>query len=113
MDLVVASIRITRIKETQLGADPQSEPGPDLAARQAAKQIDTAMQGIVNERYQFTRKLLSDHLDQLHKLASLLLEHESVDAEQIQLELGLTSEQLHLPTGQPAAAFSTSRKPGV
>ncbi len=76
-----------------------------------AKQIDSAMQSIVNERYQFTRKLLAEHLDALHKLASLLLEHESVDAEQIRQELDLTPEQLQLPTGQAAAAFATSRTP--
>ena len=77
-----------------------------------AKQIDTAMQAIVNERYQYTRKLLSSNLDKLHKLASLLLEHESVDAEYIRRELGLTEEQVQLPAAAVKAAF-TSRKPGA
>src|SRR5262249_2853384 len=53
-----------------------------------AQQIDVAMQDIVNERYQFTRQLLTANLDKLHKLAALLLEHESVDAERIRNELG-------------------------
>jgi ATP-dependent Zn protease len=79
-----------------------------------AKQIDSAMQGLVNERYQYTRKLLGGHLDKLHKLAALLLEHESVDAQRIREELGLTPEQLQLPASTAAAAFSpTSRSPGV
>ncbi|HEX6512625.1 MAG TPA: hypothetical protein VF157_10025, partial [Chloroflexota bacterium] len=65
---------------------------------------------IVNERYQFTRKLLSEHLDELHKLAALLLEHESVDADRIRHELGLTADQLKVPTGS-AAAFSAHYQP--
>ena len=79
-----------------------------------ARQIDESMQGIVNERYQFTRTLLEANLDKLHKLASLLLEHESADAERIRQELGLTPDQLPIPTGTAAAAFSpTSHTPGA
>jgi len=80
-----------------------------------AKQIDEAMQSLVNERYEYTRKLLSGHLDQLHRLAALLLENESVDAVRIRQELGLTPAQLPEPAAPAAAAaFSaTSRTPGA
>jgi cell division protease FtsH len=62
---------------------------PKEVSEYRAKQIDEAMQAIVNERYQYTRKLLSDHVDQLNKLAALLLEQESVDADEIRTVLGL------------------------
>jgi len=114
-------VQAEKIADDELGSLLR---GKDMS-EYMAKQIDTAMQAIVNERYQFTRRLMSEHLDKLHKLAALLLEHESVDAEQIRLELGLTTDQVHLPAGeparQPAAAFSaaeprqgsTSRTPGA
>ena len=55
-----------------------------------AGQVDTAMQSIITERLGYTRRLLSEHLDKLHKLAALLLEHESADADTIRSELGLS-----------------------
>jgi cell division protease FtsH len=51
--------------------------------------IDTAMQHIAYERYAYTKALLSRNLDKLHQLANLLLEHESLDGDQIREELGL------------------------
>jgi cell division protease FtsH len=71
-----------------------------------AKQIDTAMQTLVGERYAHTRKLISANLDKLHKLAALLLENESADAERIRQELGLTTDQVQIPAGAQAAAYS-------
>src|SRR5205823_10078634 len=61
-----------------------------------ATQVDAAMQAIITERLGCTRKLLSENLDKLHRLAALLLEHESADAETIRAELGLS-----LPAAMP------------
>jgi cell division protease FtsH len=75
-----------------------------------ARQIDTAMQTIINERYQFTRKLLSANLLKLQKLAALLLEYESVDAERIRQELDLTPQEIPVPAGMAAAAYGSVRQ---
>jgi cell division protease FtsH len=71
-----------------------------------AKQIDSAMQSIVAERYQHTRGLLAANLDRLHKLAALLLEHESMDAGRIREELDLPLEAVEGPAAARAAAFA-------
>jgi cell division protease FtsH len=87
---------------------------PKEVSEYMAQQIDQSMQAIVEERYDFARQLMSENLDKLHKLAALLLEHESVDAAQIRQELGLPEPegqpQTHeeARTATPAAAFSTS-----
>lgn len=62
---------------------------PRESSEYRARQIDTAMQDITNERLAFTRRLLSSNRDKLEKLAGLLLKHESADADSIREEIGL------------------------
>jgi len=64
--------------------------GPSNTSEYPAGQVDTAMESIVTERLGYTRRLLSENLDKLHKLAALLLEHESADADSIRAALGLS-----------------------
>ncbi len=63
--------------------------GQSDTSDQRAMRLDAAMEAIITERLAFSRGLLSENLDKLHKVASLLLEHESVDADAIRAELGL------------------------
>ena len=51
----------------------------------------------VSERYEHTHQLLSDNVDKLDKLAGLLLEHESLDADQIRAELGFAPAPAEAP----------------
>ncbi|MHB8621237.1 MAG: hypothetical protein ACYDAG_17005, partial [Chloroflexota bacterium] len=44
---------------------------------------------ITNDRMAFTRDLLSSNRDKLEKLAGLLLEHESADADRVREAIGL------------------------
>ncbi|MDE3078064.1 MAG: cell division protein FtsH, partial [Chloroflexota bacterium] len=75
------------------------------ASEQLSAEIDAAMEAIVSERYAFTQKLLAQHRHELDRLAALLLEHESVDAEDIQRELGWPDQTLDKSgREQPAAA---------
>jgi cell division protease FtsH len=62
-----------------------------------AKQVDAAMQAIVKERLAHTRMLLKTNVALLHKLAALLLEHESLDANEIRQALGLAAEPADAP----------------
>ncbi|HEY8692565.1 MAG TPA: ATP-dependent zinc metalloprotease FtsH [Chloroflexota bacterium] len=71
-----------------------------------ATQIDAAMQAITTERLGCTRRLLSENLDKLHKLAALLLEHESADADSIRAALGLTQPVVLPPSGANTGALS-------
>ncbi|MDE3078013.1 MAG: cell division protein FtsH, partial [Chloroflexota bacterium] len=67
--------------------------GERAASEFLAKQLDSAMQEIANERLSFTRNLLSSRRKELDKLAALLLEHESMDAGTICRELGIEQKQ--------------------
>ena len=83
----------------------QGDLGSLLSQRETsdsrATQVDAAMQAIISERLGCTRKLLSEHLDKLHQLAALLLEHESADAETIRAALGLSQPDVQ-PQDKPA-----------
>ena len=61
--------------------------------------IDAEIKQIVTLNYQRSKKLLSDHIEVLHRMAKYLLEHESLDGEQI--EQIIRGEDLPPP---PAAA---------
>jgi hypothetical protein len=63
------------------------------------------MRGIVDERLAYTRALLSGNRDKLDKLAALLLDEESVDAERVRAELGLP------PAPSGSAGAPVGRRP--
>ena len=48
-----------------------------------ARKIDEVVRGILDRAYARTTQLLTDHLDQLHAMAKLLLQYETIDAPQI------------------------------
>jgi len=52
-------------------------------SEKTAELIDAELKRIVTENHQRARELLAARLDVLHRLAEALLEHESLDAEQI------------------------------
>jgi cell division protease FtsH len=66
--------------------------GKEIAVRrdyseQTAREIDDEVHRIVSECYGRARDILSNHLDELHKVAKALLERESLDAEDIKILL--------------------------
>lgn len=63
-----------------LGRDIASEPNYSDAI---AYEIDKEMRSIVDECYERTRRLLTEHRDKLDLLAQTLLEYETLDGEQI------------------------------
>jgi cell division protease FtsH len=101
LDVVTAIVRqmVTRwgmdaavgvlVQEERLDGDPGWPAGRRETSEYAARRVDRAMRGIVDERLAYTRALLSGNRDKLDKLAALLLDEESVDAERVRAELGL------------------------
>ncbi|WP_395614472.1 ATP-dependent zinc metalloprotease FtsH [Allosphingosinicella sp.] len=66
--------------ETFLG---YSSNRPIRMSNQTAQLIDTEIKRIVEGAYDRAKQLLSDHLDELHKLATALLEYETLTGEEI------------------------------
>lgn len=60
----------------------QSE-GEKFRSEKLSETIDSEIKRLVDEGYEFARKILTDHIDQLHTLAKALIEHETLTGKQI------------------------------
>ncbi|MCX5853898.1 MAG: ATP-dependent zinc metalloprotease FtsH [Deltaproteobacteria bacterium] len=58
-----------------------------------AERIDKEISRIVSERYEIAKRLLSDHMDVLDRLAAELLEKEVLNATEIDRIIGISSEE--------------------
>lgn len=56
----------------------------DLASEETMQQVEQEVLNLVTNSYHQARKILTDNLDQLHQLADLLLEVETVDLSKVQ-----------------------------
>ncbi|PYZ95413.1 cell division protein FtsH [Alteribacter lacisalsi] len=81
--------------EVFLGKDINNEPNYSDAI---AHDIDTEIQRIIKESYERCRQILTEHKDKLELVAQMLLEHETLDAEQIRslVEDGKMPEGHHM-----------------
>ncbi|MDD4856861.1 MAG: ATP-dependent zinc metalloprotease FtsH [Candidatus Krumholzibacteria bacterium] len=66
--------------------------GKEIAVRrdyseQTAREIDEEVRKIVDQCYERAQRVLTDHTDELHKVAKALLERETLDAEDIKILL--------------------------
>jgi cell division protease FtsH len=84
--------------------------GRDLAQRNdysedTARQIDAEVKRIVSEAYDIARRVLSEHIEELKRVAEALLEHETIDGDDIdRLMAGLPIERPPTTTGGPPRA---------
>jgi cell division protease FtsH len=67
--------------------------GKQLASRnefseETAREIDNEIKKIIHECYQKAKDILTEHKEDLHKVATALLERESLDGEEIKILLG-------------------------
>jgi cell division protease FtsH len=100
--------------ETFLG---YSSNRPIRMSNQTAQLIDTEIKRIVEGAYSRAKQLLSDHLDELHKLATALLEYETLSGDEIKKaikgeDIGRDNPSAH-PSVVPAsgASIPSTRRP--
>ncbi|HLV30539.1 MAG TPA: hypothetical protein VKY57_03100, partial [Chitinispirillaceae bacterium] len=48
-----------------------------------AEEIDALMRNMIDQQVQRAKKILTDHIEELHRLSKALLEHELLDREEI------------------------------
>jgi cell division protease FtsH len=80
-------------------------------SQQTALSIDTEVKNIVTDNYDRAKKILEDNIDALHRLAKTLLEHETLDGDQIDQilmgnEIGPPPTAPLTPTQKKEAAVS-------
>ena len=85
-----------------------------------AKQIDEDIRAVINRNYQRAEQLLTDHNEQLHTMAKLLMKYETIDSDQIDAimegrepgEPKGWSDDSSKPTPPPSASAPDSEEAG-
>jgi cell division protease FtsH len=54
---------------------------PDYS-EEVAREIDDEVRRIIEEGYELALKVLREHLDDLHRISHILIEHETIDKDQ-------------------------------
>jgi cell division protease FtsH len=64
-----------------LGRDMGAEPD---YSEEIAREIDDEIRRVIEEAHERARKVLSEHMDELHKISELLIERETIDKDQFE-----------------------------
>ena len=82
-----------------LGRDMGSEPD---YSEEIAKEIDDEIRRVIEEAHQSAHAVLRAHMDDLHRLAAILIERETIDKDQYERLLAGESEESVFPEEVPA-----------
>jgi len=77
-----------------LGRDMGNEPD---YSDEIAREIDDEIRRVIEEAHEAAHRVLSEHIDDLHRISAVLIEHETIDAEQFERLLAGESEQAVFP----------------
>jgi cell division protease FtsH len=93
-----------------LGRDMGSEPD---YSEEIAREIDDEIRRVIEEAHDRARKVLGEHMEELHNLSVLLIEHETIDKDQFErLLAGETPESVfEEPDKVPPAGGEPEKKP--
>jgi cell division protease FtsH len=98
-----------------LGRDMHSEPD---YSDEVAKEIDDEIRRVIEEAHDSAIRVLREHMDELHRLAAILIERETIDKEQFErLLAGEAEESIFveetpaLPEPEPDAEKKPKLKP--
>jgi cell division protease FtsH len=84
-----------------LGRHMGSEPD---YSEEVAKEIDDEIRRVIEEAHDSAIRVLREHMDELHRLAAILIERETIDKEQYERLLAGESEESVFPEEEPAEA---------
>jgi cell division protease FtsH len=92
-----------------LGRDMGSEPD---YSEEIAREIDDEIRRVIEEAHERARKVLGQHMDELHQLSELLIERETIDKDQFErLLAGETPESVFPEEIKAPPAAEPERKP--
>ncbi|MGH2932847.1 MAG: ATP-dependent zinc metalloprotease FtsH [Gaiellaceae bacterium] len=81
-----------------LGRDMGSEPD---YSDEVAKEIDDEIRRVIEEAHASATTVLRGHMDELHRLAAILIERETIDKDQFERLLAGESEESVFPAEEP------------
>jgi cell division protease FtsH len=93
-----------------LGRDMGSEPD---YSEEIAREIDDEIRRVIEEAHDRARKVLAEHMEELHTLSELLIERETIDKDQFERLLAGESPETVFPEAEkaPPAEDETKKKP--
>jgi cell division protease FtsH len=93
-----------------LGRDMGSEPD---YSEEIAREIDDEIRRVIEEAHDRARKVLAEHMDELHNLSELLIERETIDKDQFERLLAGESPDTVFPEAEkaPPAEDKAEKKP--
>jgi cell division protease FtsH len=62
-----------------------------------AREIDDEVRRLIEEGYELARKVLEEHMEELHKISSILIERETIDKDQFERLLAGEAEESVFP----------------
>jgi cell division protease FtsH len=83
-----------------LGRDMGSEPD---YSEEIAREIDDEIRRVIEEAHERARKVLAQHMDELHQLSVLLIERETIDKDQFERLLAGEAPESVFPEAEPQA----------
>ena len=97
--------------ETFLGRDFGQGKG---YSENTASEIDNEIRDIMDESYETARRILTEHMTELHRVASVLMEREKISGEEFDaLMKGENLAPFGLDTPAPAAAPASAEQPAT
>ena len=85
-----------------LGREMGDEPD---YSEEIAREIDDEIRRVIEEAHEMARKVLEEHMDELHKISAMLIERETIDKDQFErLLAGEVRGRRSSPTSQPEEA---------
>jgi cell division protease FtsH len=91
-----------------LGRDMGAEPD---YSEEIAREIDDEIRRVIEEAHERARKVLAEHMDELHQISELLIERETIDKDQFERLLAGESADSVFAEPQAAPAEPEERKP--
>ncbi|HZC29409.1 MAG TPA: cell division protein FtsH, partial [Gaiellaceae bacterium] len=97
-----------------LGRDMGAEPD---YSEEVAREIDDEIRRIIEEAHDTATQVLREHIDELHRISTILIERETIDKDQFERLLAGEAEESVFPdetpeaAPEPAPADEKARKP--
>jgi cell division protease FtsH len=91
-----------------LGRDMGAEPD---YSEEIAREIDDEIRRVIEEAHERARKVLQEHMGELHQISALLIERETIDKDQFERLLAGESPESVFPDEKPPAEPEPEPKP--
>ncbi len=91
-----------------LGRDMGAEPD---YSEEIAREIDDEIRRVIEEAHERARKVLQEHMDELHQISALLIERETIDKDQFERLLAGELPESVFPEEKPPAEPEPEPKP--